>query len=134
MYRWIDHTSEVEVAIEAPTEAAVLEEALAALAELLTGPDGGESGGEQVSFQVAVDAPDRPALLAEWLSELAYLAEREGLVPERASGLNVADGHAEAAVTGRRGRPPHLVKAVTYHRLAFEPADGGYVARAILDV
>jgi len=34
-YRWIEHTAELELSIEAPTDAAVLEEALRAIGDLL---------------------------------------------------------------------------------------------------
>jgi len=37
-------------------------------------------------------------------------------------------------VVGHRGTPPHLIKAVTLHRLVFEPDDGGWRARVVLDV
>jgi len=37
-------------------------------------------------------------------------------------------------VAGVLGEPPPLVKAVTYHRLAFEPSGERYVARVVLDV
>jgi UDP-N-acetylmuramyl pentapeptide synthase len=35
VYRWVDHTSELELRVEAASEAAVLEEAGAALAEFV---------------------------------------------------------------------------------------------------
>jgi SHS2 domain-containing protein len=130
MYRWVDHTSEVELEIEAPGEREVLEEALRALAELLgsQGADGGERRA------VAVEASDRPALLAAWIEELAFLAESEGFVATHVVELDLRSGGLGATVAGVLDEPPPLVKAVTYHRLAFEPSGAGYVARVILDV
>jgi SHS2 domain-containing protein len=130
VYRWIEHTGELELSIEAPSEVGAFEDALAALGELL-GEDG---GGESASREVSASAPDRPTLLAEWLSELAYLAEREGFVPVRATQIELSPQAIEAAVQGRLANPPHLVKAVTYHRLSLEARDGVWRGTVILDV
>jgi SHS2 domain-containing protein len=68
-YRWVEHTGELELAIDAPTERAVFEDGFEAMRELL-------------------------------------------------------------AVEPREASP----KGATYHRLAFEPADGGWRATVVLDV
>jgi SHS2 domain-containing protein len=130
MYRWVDHTSEVELEIEADGEREVLEQALRALAELL-GID--QARGDE-RRTIALKAGDRPALLASWIEELAFLAESEGFVATQLVELDLQPGGLAATVSGVIGEPPPLVKAVTYHRLAFEPSGAGYVARVILDV
>jgi protein archease len=129
-YRWVDHTAEVELEIEAAGEREVLEEAARALAELL-GID--EARGDE-SRRLVVSAPDRPALLAAWIEELAFLAESQGFVTTRVAELDLQACGLSATVTGVLGEPPPLVKAVTYHRLAFEPHGDGYLARLVLDV
>jgi SHS2 domain-containing protein len=135
VYRWVDHTAELELAIEASTEAGVFEGALAALRELVGGDDGGVAPpGKPLSRRLAVEAPDRAALLAEWLSELVYLAETEGLVPVAVRSLELAEDRLDAVVEGYRVSPRHLVKAVTYHGLSFERAGGAWRASAVLDV
>ena len=83
---------------------------------------------------LAVAASDRPALLAAWLEELVFLAESEGFIATRLEQLSLARDSLHATVAGELGDPPPLVKAVTYHRLLFEPAADGYVARVVLDV
>ena len=129
MYRWIDHTAEVELEIAADSEREVLADALAALADLL---DARGEGDELRSVELR--AADRPALLAAWLEELVFLAETEGFEPLELESLELGDDGLRATVRGRLGAPPHLVKAVTYHRLAFARADSGYSARVVLDV
>jgi SHS2 domain-containing protein len=130
LYRWIDHTAEVELAIEAGSEREVLEDATRALAELL--------GFDKVlgaeSRSVKVSARDRAALLAAWLDELIYLAEHEGFVATALEELRLDEASVTAVVTGLLGEPPPLVKAVTYHRLAFLPTSRGYLANVVLDV
>jgi SHS2 domain-containing protein len=128
-YRWVDHTAEVELEIEAIGEREVLEDALRALAELL-----GVEGSGQDRRAVAVAGSDRPALLAAWIEELAFLAESEGFVATALLDLDLGPGGLQATVAGVLDEPPPLVKAVTYHRLAFEPSGDGYVARVVLDV
>jgi SHS2 domain-containing protein len=129
-YRWVDHTAEVELEIAASGEREVLEDAMRALAELL----GVHGGSRRDTRAVAVDAPDRPALLAAWIEELAFLAESEGFVATGVDEIDIGENSVLATVSGVLDEPPPLVKAVTYHRLAFEPSEGGYVARVVLDV
>lgn len=84
-YRWAEHTAEVELEIEAPTEEAVFTAALHALAELL----GDGARGDRVSCAVAVTGPERAVLLAQWLDEL--------VVPSRDRGSRPRGGGAHRA-------------------------------------
>jgi SHS2 domain-containing protein len=129
MYRWVDHTGEVELAIEAKTEPEVFSDALAALAELLAIE--GEPDERRV---IELKAPDRATLLAAWLEELLFLADAEGFEPRALRKLDLGSDGLNAVVAGRYGDPSPLVKAVTYHRLAFEPQGAGYRATVVLDV
>jgi SHS2 domain-containing protein len=129
VYRWVEHTSEVELSIEAESEEAVFAEAAVALGELIDGPGDGA-----VTRPVSVRAADLPALLAAWLEELVFIAETEGVVPEGVDALHVGPGEARGTVRGHRGPPQTLVKAVTYHRLEMAPTAGGWRARVVLDV
>ncbi len=129
VHRWVEHTSEIELSVEAESREAVFREAAVALGELIDG-----AGSEPASRQVSVRATDLPALLAAWLEELVFVAETEGIVPEDVEGMGVGPGEARGLVRGHRGPPQTLVKAVTYHRLAMEPAPGGWRARVVFDV
>jgi protein archease len=127
-YRWVEHTSELELHIEASSAELVFREAMTALAELL-GPGSGERG----EHELALNDPDRASLLARWLDELVYLAETEGFVPEDAD-VALDATRLTATVRGRTGGPGPLVKAVTYHQLLFEQDDRSWRARVVLDV
>ena len=131
MYEWAEHVGELELHVTAAEETDVFAEGLRALGELL-----GEEGasGPVERFGLAVTGGDRALQFAAWLEELAFLAETEGLVPTDVDEVVLGPGEVRAAARGYRGDPPHLVKAVTYHRLAFERHRGGWRARAILDV
>jgi SHS2 domain-containing protein len=130
-HRWVDHTAEVELRIEAGSPEAVLGEALAAVAELLGEPDRGK---EAVSQQIELAAADRPALLAAWVEELAFLAETRDLICERVGSLEAGEDSLRARVELRPGEAAHLVKGVTYHGLRFEREGERWIAACVLDV
>ena len=133
MYRFVDHTAELELELEAESAEGVLGEALRAFAELVTEDDDRDADGEAVERPVDVAAADLPGLLAAWLDELLYLADAEQLVPESAD-VSVSGSRATGLVRARRGEPRPLVKAVTLHRLRFRSENGVWRARVVLDV
>lgn len=130
MHRFVEHTGELELEIVSPTEQGVFGEALAAFAALV----GDDGGGAEASHEVVVEAADRALLLAGWLDELVFLAETEGFVPARAPALELSGAGLRATVEGRRGRPRHLVKAVTLNNLELERTDDHWYASLVLDV
>jgi len=130
VYRFVDHTAELELQLEAGTKEGVLEEAVAALGELL----GGAGDTARVRREVHAEAADDAALLAAWLDELVFLAETEGLVPEHAEGVQVTGHAATGVIEGRLGAPPHLVKGVTYNDLELRVDGTGWIGRVVLDV
>jgi SHS2 domain-containing protein len=130
VYRWVEHTGELELEIEAPGRREVFEDAFRAARGLLASDRTGNASVEAVELR----AGDGAALLADWLAELAYLGESKGFVPQRLRSLEVEDTELSAQIEGFQGEPPHLVKGVTYHRLELRPADSGWRARVVLDV
>jgi SHS2 domain-containing protein len=129
-YRWIEHTGELELALEASSERGVFEAGFEAMRELMSA----EAATERLEIPIELEGADRGALLADWLGELAFLGESRGLVPARLSRFELDGDRLRALVQGFRGAPPHLVKGATYHRLCFEPAAEGWRARVVLDV
>jgi SHS2 domain-containing protein len=131
VYRWIEHTGELELLIEAPTEEAVFADALAAFAELV----GDDSGPDSERREITLEGDDRDLLLADWLNELGYLADAEQFVPTHLSELELERGSLRATVNGHSGEPRPLVKAVSLHGLEYGYGlDTGWRARLVLDV
>jgi len=130
VFRWLDHTGELELEIEAATETAVLVDALAAFAELV----GEDDSVDSAKRTIELDAGDRELLLADWLNELVYLLEVERFVPERVTALELQGGKLRATIRGHEGEPRHLVKAVTLHRLELREQGGTWRGRVVLDV
>ncbi|MCS7007071.1 MAG: archease, partial [Gaiellaceae bacterium] len=117
-----------ELELEGRSPEGVLGEALRALGELV-----GRGSGGVVERPIDVRARDLPGLLAAWLEELLFLAETEALLPEEAE-VALEDARVTGILRGRRGSPRPLVKGVTLHRLRFEPEDGSWRGRVVLDV
>jgi SHS2 domain-containing protein len=135
VYRWVDHTAEVELAVEGASRQEILSDALAALAELLGVGSTDRAGGGTQQRSLSVDeAGGDDGLLVAWLEELLYLAEMEGFVATELVDLDLRPGALRARVNGVVDEPPPLVKAVTLHRLLFRRRGAGYVARVVLDV
>jgi SHS2 domain-containing protein len=131
VYRWVEHTGELELQIDAPTQREVFADALAAFAEIVGDGDGDDADRRDI----ALEAPGRDVILADWLNELVYLADADGFVPTRLAQLELADGGLRASVRGHRGRPTPLVKAASLHGLEYRPTpEGRWHARVVLDV
>ena len=132
-HRFEEHTSEVQVRVQAPDLAGLFREAGVALAELMapgtTCPGTGES--ERVELQ----ARDREALLVEWIDELIYRVDMSGKVYADLEVESIGNDSLRARV---RGCTPAefktAVKAATFHQLAVQESAEGFTASLIVDV
>ena len=130
-HRFVGHVGEVELALEADSEAGLFREATAAFRELV---DGAERPREPLRLEVSL-APAEPALLlVDWLDQLVFLAEVDAFVPERVAELEVDESGVHATLDGVRGRPRHLVKGATLHDLELVHDGEVWRARVVLDV
>lgn len=89
----------------------------------------------EVEKHFELEAYDAESLLVNWLSELAYWAEAEGIVFAEFELHQVTPTHLQAAVRG--GRVSDLqkhIKAVTYHNLEIVKTDDGLTAIVVFDV
>jgi hypothetical protein len=121
VFRWIDHTSELELELESESEDGVFIDALEALRELLEeDTDAGE--GAIAEYVVRVERDGRDEQLADWVGQLARLAEDDGFVADRIAAIALTDGGLEATVEGRCGSPASLVRSVAQTGLLYEPA------------
>jgi SHS2 domain-containing protein len=82
-----------------------------------------------------IEAYDSEGLLVNWLSELAYWAEMEGVVFSNFNFRQVTPFSLQVDVQG--GRVPGLekhIKAVTYHDLKIVETGSGLEATVVFDV
>ena len=85
--------------------------------------------------RVAVEAFDRESMLVEWLSELAYLAEREGFVAREFELETVSPEVLVGVVRGGRAQELQKhIKAVTYHNLEVVETEEGLEVTVVFDV
>jgi SHS2 domain-containing protein len=128
MYEWRSHTAEVELFVEAASEAAVYADAADAFGRLVER----HQGGQPATHELTVEGADAAARLVNLLEELIYLADTEGFVPD---GAEVELGERlRVRLAGRRSGIDPLVKAATYHRLEFVRRGESWQARVVLDV
>src|SRR5579875_2509983 len=114
-YRFLEHTGEVEVELEAPEAAGLFAAAAQAIGELLN--DGVPPAGQTAATaSISLSAPARDRLLVDFIEELVFLAEREGVV----------------RFVDRQPLP--LVKGATLHNLIYVEEPDGARARVVLDV
>jgi SHS2 domain-containing protein len=131
VYRFLEHTSELGLEIEASTLEELLEDAARAFGELVA-PDG---EGSPARRRLELAPEDEQTLLADWLNELLFLAETEGFVPQTLVSCLQTPAGLEAEIDGFVGEPRPIVKAVTYHDLVLQArSDGIWKGRVLFDV
>lgn len=132
-HRFVDHTSEIGLRVQAATFPEMLAEAGRGLARLLLRERPGEAAGE--AREIEVSSHDREALLVDWLNELLFEAEVRFWIPVEFEVLEASDTHIRARVRGATVEvPPSIVKAATFHGLEVLETPEGLEAEVILDV
>lgn len=129
----VEHVSELELRLRAPSFAALAEEAGRAAAELLLRGEAGDATGDWREF--VIENADRAGLLVEWLNELIYQAEAHKWVATefRAELTGIATLRVEARGTDVE-QAPSFVKAATFHGLQLRDTAHGVEAEVILDI
>lgn len=145
-WRWrtIEHTADLAVEVEASSLEELFLASGHALVGVLLGREssdeygGGRKTGDAVARRLELDAPDREALLIEWLRELIYLGDGEGLLFVGVEIAELTDERLEADVelaSPDPGTPMEReLKAATYHDLTVERRDGNWYARVVFDL
>jgi SHS2 domain-containing protein len=142
-HEFTSHTADVAVELRAATREALFAEALVAFTDTVTDPARVEPAGEH---ELEVEARDLESLLVEWLGELVYRFEVDGLLFREAEvEIRERPGGGGLRLTAQaRGEPYDeerhplkvLVKGVTYHELEVREEEGGagWFARVVLDI
>jgi SHS2 domain-containing protein len=132
-HRFVEHTGELEVRLEAADFASLLEEAGRALADVMAEDAGGAPTAQPEHVEIV--APDRESLLVDWLNELVYRADVNKCVYDDVRVQRANDRKLEATLRGREPRSPKTaVKAATWHRVRVVDTPAGLEATVVLDV
>jgi len=139
-YRFLEGVAIADVAfeVEAPSREALFHEAALALFEVMVDLEDLEG---RVKREVLLENPELEDLFYEWLSELVYLKDAEGLFFRRFD-LEVEEGPPlclRSTIWGDEIDPTRQevradVKAVTYHLFLVEERESGWYARVVLDI
>ena len=136
MYETFDHTADLGLRIRAADLNTLFAEAGLALVSALVEDPGTVSPARTLDIRLGPD--DLDYLLFDWLKELLGRFEEERMLFCRFD-VQVGDKGLSAACHGEPFDPArhelcHEVKAITYHGLRVEPADGGWLAEVIVDI
>ncbi|HEX6199432.1 MAG TPA: archease [Thermoanaerobaculia bacterium] len=138
-YEFTSHTADVAVELRAASRGALFAEALVAFTDTITDP---ERVAPEEEHELSAEAEDLESLMVEWLGELVYRFEVDGLLFREAEvRIEEAGGRFRLAARARgepydTGRHPLevQVKGVTYHELRVEEVDGEWVGRVVFDI
>lgn len=136
MFTILPHTADVGLRVEAEEINALFEEAGRGLFSLIV------SNLEEVRSQrwkeIAIEGKDMEYLFFDFLNELLFIFESEGLLL-REFDVSVGPRGLQAIAGGEkidreRHRMAHEVKAITYHGLMVKKIERGWVAEVIVDI
>jgi SHS2 domain-containing protein len=138
-FTFVDHTADVAARLRGATLDDLFAAAAGALTAAMTVPEAIQS---QRSLAIRLEARDVELLLVDWVGELLYRFETEGLlVAEARPHVIEQDGgwRVDAEVTGETRDPARhpikvLVKGVTFHGLRIERSPDGYETLLVFDI
>jgi SHS2 domain-containing protein len=136
-YEQLEHTAEAGIIARGATLAEAFANAAEGMYALQLDLAGIE---ERVERRVLVESEGYEALLVDWLLEVLFLTETEGLVFRRFAVDELTESVARGRAWGEEFDPERhqtynvMVKAVTQHMLEIAREDGGYRVRVLFDI
>jgi SHS2 domain-containing protein len=136
MYEHFEHTADLGLRVESSDLDTLFAEAAEALTAAIVEDVAAVEPRQAADFRIA--GGDRAHLLLDWLKAVLMKFEMDHVLFREFRVRVGADGLTATA----RGEPydpdrhplSHEVKAITYHGLVVEPADGGWRAEVIVDI
>jgi len=133
-YEEISHTADVKIRARAKTLESLFSDAFEALMQVVYGKN--RSGKQQTVIKV--DARDSESLLADFLSEVLFVSEVEGLVFSRAD-ITITGPALTAILYGEPFDPARHsegteVKGISYSGLSIREDTNGYILEILFDV
>jgi SHS2 domain-containing protein len=130
----ISHTADVKIRAWAPTPDALFTDAFLALMQVVYGTDRKDG----ITKEVRIDSDNIESLLCDFLSEILFIAEVEGLVFSQAD-ITIEGLSLTAVLSGESFDPLRHssgteVKGVSYSGLVIEKDANGYMLDILFDV
>jgi SHS2 domain-containing protein len=132
----VEHTADVGIRVRGADLPELFVNAATGLTSLIAEP---AKINPTETREIKLEAEDRESLLVEWLNELIYLTEADGIIFAEYQ----IDQMSDTTLSGRAfGEPIDIekhdlnlhVKACTYHELKVEKTAFGWFAQVIFDV
>jgi SHS2 domain-containing protein len=135
-YRFLPHTADLIVELEAPTIEGLFVEATTVSRSLLAG-DTPVAGVEQ--RQISLSATSAEELILRFVREIFTEFQLDTFVPAALEQLSITETGASVLLSGERfdparHEPQPEVKAVTRHQLVVEETANGWRAVMVLDL
>ena len=136
-YEPLEHTAEAGIIARGTTLAEAFANAAEGMYALMLELDGVE---EREQRELALEDENLEALLVDWLLELLFLTETEGLVFRRFAVDELSERRLRGRAWGERFDPERhrshnvMVKAVTHYLLEIGREDGGYRVQVLFDI
>jgi SHS2 domain-containing protein len=135
-FEFFDHTADVGMIARGATLGEAFANAAKGMFALMVDL---ERVAERDERRVEVTGDDAEGLLVNWLAELLYISEVDGLVFRRfdiedASETRLAARAFGEALDLERHNPQLMIKAVTRHMLEVAHEDAGWRVRVVLDI
>ncbi|MGE3843689.1 MAG: archease [Vicinamibacterales bacterium] len=132
----LEHAADLGFLAYGATREDTLEQAVAALLSIAVDPD---AIAERGHLDAQVSGDDLNGLLVNVLEEVLFLFDSNAFAPSRAEVTLATDSTARIRLFGEPRDPVRhrwrlIVKAITYHRLAFTQDARGWQARVFVDV
>lgn len=130
----LPHTADVKIRARAPALDSLFSDALQALMQVMYGND--RKGGVKRKF--SLEAKDNESLLADFLSEVLFVSEVDGLVFSGAE-ISITNTTLHAVLDGEPFDPARHsggteVKGISYSGLAIRHDTNGYMLEILFDV
>jgi SHS2 domain-containing protein len=136
MYETFEHTADLGLRVRAPDLDTLFAEAARGLFSVIV--EDLDTVQPRERLDVRLEADEREYLLFDWLRQLLANFDARHLLFSRFE-VHVDEGGLTGTAWGEPLDPArhvldHEVKAITYHGLRVEPADGGWLAEFIVDI
>ena len=129
----LEHTADVALKVYGRDLAELFVNAARGMLHLMLGSE--PSSPPQVKHEITLEDIDTETLLVDWLSQLLYYQETEGVLFTDFSVEEITETTLKATVAGTNSlKPKKMIKAVTFHNLEVKRTPQGYEAVVVFDV
>ena len=130
----LPHTADIKIRARAGTPGELFSEVFTALMQVMYGTD--RSGG--TSREIHIEAPDSESLLTDFLSEVLFVSEVDGIVFSKAD-VQISGLRLSARLDGEPFDPARHsggteVKGISYSGMSVQKDANGYMVDIVFDV